>query len=155
MSGDALGVLARVVFPALLLGALFLIGRSLARRASAIGPVGEGAGWGWGLLCSMLLGPVLLPWYVTWALPLAWLLPRVPRAVLIGTGVALTVSQWTSEPARFATAYDANILFGHYVVTPVVVGLLLWLLLDLWRRTRSGSPLEDEPRAVPAHAGER
>lgn len=155
VSGDALGVVARVVLPALLLGTLFLIARSLARRASAVGPAGEGAGWGWGLLCLMLLGPVLLPWYVTWALPLVWLLPRVPRAVLIGTGVALTVSQWTSEPARFATAYDTNILFGHYVVTPVVVGLLLWLLLDLWRRTRSGAPLEDEPQAVPARAGER
>ncbi len=155
VSGDALGVLARVVFPALLLAALFLIGRSLVRRAAAIGPVGEGAGWGWGLLCLMLLGPVLLPWYVTWALPLVWLLPRVPRTVLIGTGVALTVSQWTSEPARFRTAYDANILFGHYVVTPVVVGLLLWLLLDLWRRTRSGAPLEDEPHAVPAETRER
>jgi alpha-1,6-mannosyltransferase len=155
VSGDVLGVLARVAFPALLLGALFLIGRSLARRASAIGPVGEGAGWGWGLLCLMLLGPVLLPWYVTWALPLVWLLPRVPRVVLIGTGVALTLSQWTSEPARFATAYDTNILFGHYVVTPVVVGMLVWLLLDLWRRTRSGAQLEDEPQGVPADAGER
>jgi alpha-1,6-mannosyltransferase len=154
VSGDALGVLARVVFPVLLLGALFLIGRSLVRRTPAIGPVGEGAAWGWGLLCLMLLGPVLLPWYVTWALPLVWLLPRVPRAVLIGTGVALTVSQWTSEPARFATAYETNILFGHYVVTPVVVAFLVWLLLDLWRRTRAGTPLEDEPQGVPARAGE-
>ena len=154
-SGHALGVVARVVFPALLLGALFLIGRSLVRRARTLGALGEGAGWGWGLLCLMLLGPVLLPWYVTWALPLAWLLPRVPRSVLVGTGVALTVSQWTSEPARFDTAYDTNVLFGHYVLTPVVVGLLLWLLLDLWRRARAGAPLEEEPREVPARAAER
>jgi hypothetical protein len=103
----------------------------------------------------MLLGPVLLPWYVTWALPLGWLLPRVPRTVLIGTGVALTVSQWTSEPAAFGSAYDANLLVGHYVITPVVIGLLGWLLLDLWRRTRSGAPLEDEPDQVPAAAGDR
>ena len=64
-----------------------------------VGSALVGASWGWGLLCLMLLGPVLLPWYVTWALPLGWLLPRVPRTVLIGTGLALTVSQWTSEPA--------------------------------------------------------
>jgi alpha-1,6-mannosyltransferase len=154
ISVDTLGVVARIVFPALLLGALFLIARSLTRRRATFTPIAEGAAWGWGLLCLMLLGPVLLPWYVTWALPLVWLLPRVPRTVLIGTSVALTVSQWTSEPARFEAAYDANVLFGHYVVTPVVIGLLAWLLIDLWRRTRSGAPLEDEPREVPAAAGE-
>ena len=121
----------------------------------AIGSALVGASWGWGLLCLMLLGPVLLPWYVTWALPLGWLLPRVPRTVLIGTGLALTVSQWTSEPALFPSAYDANLLVGHYIITPVVIGLLGWLLLDLWRRTRSGAPLEDEPDEVPAAAGER
>ena len=84
-----------------------------------------------------------------------WLLPRVPRTVLIGTGLALTVSQWTSEPAAFGSAYDANLLVGHYVITPVVIGLLGWLLLDLWRRTRSGAPLEDEPDEVAAAAGQR
>lgn len=162
VSGGALGVVPRVVFPLVLLGALALIGRALARRPDA-GPVEEGAGWAWGLLALMLLGPVLLPWYVTWALPLACLLPRAPRTVLLGTGLALTVSQWTSEPERFAAAYGANVWFGHYVLTPLVVGLLGWLLLDLWRRARSGSPLADpalaraggSPREVPAGAGER
>ena len=66
----------------------------------------------------MLLGPILLPWYVVWALPLVWLLPRVPRLVLLGTSVALGVSQWTAEPARFPGAYDTNVLIGHYVITP-------------------------------------
>ena len=152
VSGDAFGIVARVVVPALLLVTLVVIARSLVRRAPSLTPIAEGAAWGWGLLCLMLLGPVLLPWYVTWALPLAWLLPRVPRTVLIGTGTALTVSQWTSEPARFAGAYDLNVLFGHYVVTPVVIGLLAWLLVDLWRRVRSGAPLEDLPREVAADA---
>jgi alpha-1,6-mannosyltransferase len=153
-SNDTLGVVARVVLPALLVVALVAIARSLARRAAVLTPIAEGAAWGWGLLCLMLLGPVLLPWYVTWALPLVWLLPRVPRAVLIGTGTALTISQWTSEPARFARAYDVNVLFGHYVVTPIVIGLLAWLLVDLWRRVRSGAPLEDQPREVAAGAGD-
>jgi hypothetical protein len=153
LSGDALGSVPRVVFPVILLGALFLVARELVRRAPA-SPWLTGGGWGWGLLCLMLLGPVLLPWYVTWALPLAWLLPRVPRTVLLGTSVALTMSQWTSEPASFATAYDMNILFGHYVLTPVLIGMLGWLLLDLWRRARAGAPLEDAPRDVPAAAGD-
>jgi alpha-1,6-mannosyltransferase len=152
---DALGFVPRVVFPLVLLGAVVLLARAVGSRAPAIGSELVGASWGWGLLALMLLGPVLLPWYVTWALATAWLLPRVPRTVLIATGVALSLSQWTSEPESFARAYDANVLFGHYVVTPVVVALLAWLLLDLWRRTRSGVPLNDEPRQVPAATGER
>ena len=153
LSGDTLGFVPRVVFAVLLVGALVLVARELVRRAPAT-PWLVGAAWGWGLLCLMLLGPVLLPWYVAWALPLAWLLPRAPRAVLVGTSLALTVSQWTAEPASFASAYDANVLVGHYVVTPIVIGLLGWLLLDLWRRTRAGAPLEDAPHEVPAAAGD-
>lgn len=155
LTGDTLGFVPRLVFPALLLGALFLIARAVVRRSPAIRPPLVGASWGWGLLCLMLLGPVLLPWYVTWALPLGWLLPRVPRIVLIGTGLALTVSQWTSEPARFEAAYEANLWVGHWVITPVVIALLGWLLLDLWRRSRSGAPLEDVPGDVPAAAAQR
>jgi alpha-1,6-mannosyltransferase len=154
IGGDALALVPRVVLPLLLLGAVVALGRAVWRRAPAVSSALVGASWGWGLLVLMLLGPVLLPWYVTWALPLAWLLPRVPRTVLITTGVALTLSQWTSEPEAFARAYDANILFGHYVVTPVVIALLGWLLLDLWRRTRAGAPLQDEPDEVPAPARE-
>jgi alpha-1,6-mannosyltransferase len=154
VSGDTLGFVPRIAFAIVVVVAISLLARELWRRGSGIGSSLVGASWGWGLLCLMLLGPVLLPWYVTWALPLAWLLPRVPRTVLIGTGLALTVSQWTSEPAMFPNAYDANLLFGHYVVTPVVIALLGWLLFDLWRRLRSGAPLEDEPDQVAARAGE-
>ena len=155
ISGDVLGVVPRIAFAVVVVVVVVLIAREVWRRGPAIGASLAGASWGWGLLCLMLLGPVLLPWYVTWALPLAWLLPRVPRTVLIGTGLALTVSQWTSEPAAFTRVYDANLLFGHYVVTPVVIALLGWLLFDLWRRVRSGAPLEDEPDQVPAAAAER
>jgi hypothetical protein len=155
VGGDALSLVPRIVFPLVLVAAIALLARAVASRAPATGVALVGASWGWGLLALMLLGPVLLPWYVTWALGTAWLMPRVPRTVLIATGVALTLSQWTSEPESFARAYDANILFGHYVVTPAVIGLLGWLLLDLWRRTRSGAPLEDEPREVSAPADER
>lgn len=154
ISGDTLGFVPRIVFAIVVVVAVVLIAREVWRRGPGVGGSLAGASWGWGLLCLMLLGPLLLPWYVTWALPLAWLLPRVPRTVLIGTGLALTVSQWTSEPLAFPRAYDANLFFGHYVVTPVVIALLGWLLFDLWRRVRSGAPLEDEPGQVPAPAGE-
>lgn len=154
ISADTLGFVPRVAFGVLAVAAIVLVARAVWRRGPDVSASVAGASWGWGLLCLMLLGPVLLPWYVVWALPLGWLLPRVPRTVLIGTGAALTVSQWTSEPASFASAYDANLLFGHYVVTPVVIALLGWLLVDLWRRVRSGAPLEDEPREVPAAPSE-
>jgi hypothetical protein len=154
VSGGALGIVPRVVFPALLLGAVVLIARELVRRAPA-SPWLEGASWAWALVALLLLGPVLLPWYVAWALPLVWVLPLVPRTVLLGTGSALTLSQWTSEPSRFAVAYDANILFGHYVLTPLVVGLLGWLLADLVRRSRARAPLEDRAEREPAAERER
>ena len=154
VSGDTLGVVVRVAFPVAFVLVLALIARALVRRGDSVSITAQGATWGWGLLFLMLLGPVLLPWYVTWTLPLAWLLPRVPRETLIGVGLALTVSQFTSEPARFEHAYNANLLFGHYVVTPVVVGLLFWLALDLRRRVRSGLPLEDGSDDVAAASSE-
>ena len=86
----------------------------------------------------MLLGPVLLPWYVAWSLPLAWLLPRVPRAVLIGTGVALTLSQWTTEPTRYPGATTPT-CYRALRLTPLVLAGAVWLLLDLRRRLRETS----------------
>jgi hypothetical protein len=103
----------------------------------------------------MLLGPVLLPWYVAWALPLAWLLPRVPRAVLLIVSTCLAVSQWAAEPERLPTAYDVNVVVGHYVITPVVIGALAWLLVDGHRRLRTGAPLADHPHEVAARAGDQ
>jgi hypothetical protein len=71
--------------------------------------------------------------------------------VTLGVSIALTVSQFTTEPERFPGAFDANLLFGHYLVTPFVVVLLVWLALDLRRRLRDGAPLADEPEREPAH----
>ncbi len=154
MAESVVGVVVRIAFPLALAVALFLVLRGLVRRAPDISPSAEGAAWGWGLLFLMLLGPILLPWYVTWALPLAWLLPRAPRRSLLGASLALTVSQFATEPARFTRAFDANLFFGHYVVTPVVVALLVWLVLDLRRRVRSGAPLEEKRHEVAAGRGE-
>jgi alpha-1,6-mannosyltransferase len=155
ISFDTLGVLGRVGFAALLVWFVVQLARAVARRASTDAqPFELGAAWGWSLLLLMLLGPVLLPWYVAWSLPMVWLLPRVPRAVLIGTGVALTVSQWTTEPLRYPRAYEINVLLGHYLLTPLVLAAAVWLCLDLRRRLRSGDGLaEDAPREVAAAAG--
>lgn len=153
--GSFLALAVRVAFGAVLVAVVALIARSVWRRASGGGfdVAALGASWGWALLLLMLLGPVLLPWYVTWVLPLAWLLPKVPRTVTIGVSTALAVSQWAAEPGRYPGAYELNVIVGHYVITPVVAGLLAWLLVDLRRRLRADAPLEEEHGEVAAGAG--
>jgi Glycosyltransferase family 87 len=154
-TASIVSAVVRVAFALALVAVIVLLCRHVGRRAAIrrLGAEELGASWGWGLLALMLLGPVLLPWYVAWVLPLAWLLPRVPRMVLIALSVALTLSQWTAEPSRFPRSYDLNILVGHYVITPVVAGLLLWLLADLRRRLRTGAALADGPRDVARQRG--
>jgi hypothetical protein len=154
--GSALSLLVRLGFALALLLAAAGIARGVVRRAAAGGlaSLPLGAAWGWALLFLMLLGPVLLPWYVVWVLPLGWLLPAVPRRTLIGVSSALAVSQWAAEPSKYQGAYAVNILVGHYVITPVVVALTLWLLTDLRRRLRRMLPLEDEPDQVSAAASD-
>jgi len=152
MTGEALGIVARVAFAVAFVLALFLITRALVRRARSLPAEAQGASWGWSLLFLMLLGPVLLPWYLAWTLPLAWLLPKVPRMTVVGVGTLLTVSQWATEPTRYPRAYDANVLFGHYVLTPVAVAVLAWLVVDFVRRLRAGTPLEEEADEVAAPA---
>jgi hypothetical protein len=148
--GTALGVVVRGVLSATLTAAVIAIAVVVWRRArdGTLDTAAEGAAWGWALLLLVLLGPVLLPWYVTWILPLAFLLPRVPRIALFGTTTALAVSQWTADPVEFPSAYDLNVLFGHYVLTPVITVLLVWLLIDLVGRLRRGTPLEEERRVA-------
>jgi hypothetical protein len=147
----SLGAVARIAFAGMLLVGLGALVIRIARDAPRMTPEDHGAAWAWGLLLLILLGPVLLPWYVAWVLPLVWVVPRVPRLVTLGVSIALTVSQFTTEPERFPGAFDANLLFGHYLVTPFVVVLLVWLALDLRRRLRDGAPLADEPEREPAH----
>jgi hypothetical protein len=145
ISGDTLGVVARVAFAVALFVAVTWLVYTVARAATSGLPRNELlAGWGWALLALTLLGPVLLPWYLTWSLPLLWVLPRRPRVTLIALSAVLAVSQWTAEPARFPDAYDLNVLIGHYVLTPIAIGLLIWVALDLRRRVSIPLPLADE-----------
>ncbi len=151
ISVDTLGVVARVVFAVALVAAVVWLVRGIARAAASGRPVLELlGGWGWALLVLTLLGPVLLPWYLAWSLPLTWILPRVPRVSLIALSVVLALSQWTAEPLRFPEAYDLNILIGHYALTPIVIGLLVWLGLDLRRRLSIPLALHDEEGREPA-----
>ena len=52
-----------------------------------------------------------------------------------------------AEPLRSKTVYDATLLFGHYVVTPVLFVFLVWVVVDLRHRLREGLPFADAPEA--------
>ena len=152
ISFGTLGWLTRVVFALLLVAVVIGLARDVARRANERTPRDLGAAMGWSLVLFMLLGPVLIPWYVMWALPLVWLLPRAPRTALIAAGVGLALAQWSTEAVRYPGAFNVNLWFGRWVVVPVMVVLLIWTLADLWRRLHLGLPLED-PQQVPEAAG--
>jgi hypothetical protein len=145
VSGDTLGAVARAAFAlAMVVVAIWLV-RATARAASAGAPPHElVAGWGWALLALALLGPVLLPWYLAWSLPLLWVLPSVPRLTLIGLSAILALSQWTAEPLRYPDAYGVSVNVGRYALTPLVIGLLVWAGADLRRRLTSTLPSREE-----------
>jgi hypothetical protein len=92
----------------------------------------------------MLLGPVLLPWYVVWALPLAWVLPKAPRTALIATSALLGSTLWSAEAMRYPGAFSLNVFLGNWIVVPIIVGLLVWLLRDLRSRVDGGLLFEDD-----------
>jgi hypothetical protein len=139
----SIGWAARIAFALALVAVVAAIAREVARRRGR--PDEElGASWGWALLFLVLLGPVLLPWYVAWVLPLAWLLPRVPRVVAVALSAALIVSQLRTEPADLPQLYRTSLIVGHYVITPFVIAMLGWLSIELWRRVRVSAPLGDE-----------
>jgi hypothetical protein len=168
ISGDVAGIVARLAFAAISIFVVAVLVRAVGSRGAGAGDDPSEAdrlehvgSWAWSLVLLMLLGPVLLPWYVTWALPVVWLLPRAPRVALMSTSTALAISQWTTEPSRFRGAYEVNTLLGRYAFAPFILLLLVWLLFELRRRLRSDLPLAgplvlDEPvhpEPEPARSG--
>jgi hypothetical protein len=144
LSFFSLGTAVRVAIAALLVAGVVLLCRHVARRADLMRTVELGAAWGWSLLLLTVLGPVLLPWYVTWSLPLAWMLPGRARRAVLGTGGLLVLAQWTVDPFRFPTAFRVNLWVNEWLVTPAAIVLTVLALTDLWRRLRDARPLEEE-----------
>jgi hypothetical protein len=147
-----LGWVVRVGFALLLAFVVTVLCVEVGKRARTLSPLGNGAAWGWILLVLMLMGPVLLPWYVVWAMPLAWLLPRAARSAIIGTGVLLALAQWSTESINYPGPFAVDSWIGHWLVTPAVTILLVWMLVDFRRRIRGGLPLEAEEEE-PAPSG--
>jgi hypothetical protein len=139
--GGSIGVdLARfAVFAALAIG-LVMIGTQVARLAPRADSLFLGAAWGWALLLMMLVSPTLFPWYFAWVVPVAWLMPRVPRRTLELACAALAASQLEVQTFRLPGWLQIKLAFGH----PLLIVLLVWFGLDLWRRLRNGVPLDVE-----------
>ncbi len=155
LSFGTLGWLARVVFAIVLLVTFVRLAHDVARRGAGRESVeAVGAAMGWSLVALTLLGPVLLPWYVAWVLPLVWLLPRPPRATVIVAGATLALAQWSTEPLRYPDAFAVNLWVGHWIVTPAMLVLVIWCLVDLRRRILDRLPLHD-PERISAETGER
>ena len=153
LSFGTLGWAVRLAFGVLLLLAMIALARAVWRRATEEREVAAGeraaserardleelvATWGWALVLLALLGPVLLPWYVVWALPLVWVLPREPRSALLATSCLLAVTLWSAEPLRFPGAFELNLFVGRWVVTPILLLLALRALRDVRRRADRG-----------------
>jgi hypothetical protein len=154
-AGDLASDAIRLVFVCGLIGALVVIAIVAARAArgappgSSADPVGAGAAWGWAFLVVMLLGPVLLPWYVAWGLPVAWALPRVARRTMLVVSVLAMVSLFAADAVTFPDAFQVSARWANYVLAPIVLVLAFEPARDLLTRWRRGGDLAHdlEPRA--------
>ena len=137
-AADVVSLVVRIAFPLVFAWVLVTLVRHLARDPSRLEPKVVVAAMGWAGLISLLVSPVLLPWYAAWAVPLAWLLPRPARGGAVLLSLALAITELVAEPARSPGLYEAMVFGLHWVATPVVLVVLVRLLLDLRRRVASG-----------------
>lgn len=136
--------LIRVGFLILFLVVLAAIGRRLWTGAVPAPELRElGAGIGWTLLVLMMVSPFILTWYIAWLIPIAFLLPKVPRTVVLTLSVIFAVLQTVAEPLRSTVLYETVVFLVSWIARPVVGVLLVWLLLDLRQRLRDGAPLAE------------
>jgi len=142
----------RAILALATVAAVVVVATVVARRAASDRPsvAAAGAGWGWGLLVTLLASPVLFPWYMAWVLPVAWLLPKGGRPVVIAMSALLAATRAVAEPQRLPDLYRTILLVGHDVIGPLFLLALVWTLLRVRRIGRGDSPLEDP--ALPAGA---
>lgn len=150
--GRALATVVHVGFLVGFLAVFVVLCVRVARPRSEEGQVRElGAAWAWALVVFLLASPFMLPWYLAWLLPVAFLLPRVGRGVVLVMVSAGIVLQVVSEPLRSVGWYAGITLIRDWAVRPVVFGVLCIVVVrELWWRLRSGAPLTDEPAEVTA-----
>jgi hypothetical protein len=89
-------------------------------------PESPADGWGVGLLLFALASPYLVPWYAAWFLPFvaAFTDERLALIGLASSGL-LAVTGVPAEPAGEPALWRDMMLFVHYGVAPVVLGLFV------------------------------
>ena len=96
-------------------------------------------------LAITLPSPVLFTWYLVWALPLAWMMPKIARRGMVILSAFFVVTQLVTETSRLPTYLQTvRLPFGH----PIAIAVCVWVGADFVRRIRRGTPLEaetDEP----------
>jgi hypothetical protein len=97
----------------------------------------------------VLAAPVIWPWYLTWLLPLAWLLPQWPRLATIALSVVLLPVLSVAERAAAPAGYQFSISVTVVFIAPLLTILLVLVLIDLIRRIRAGTRLEAERETRP------
>jgi hypothetical protein len=99
------------------------------------------AAWGWAFLAITLPSPVLFTWYLVWALPLAWVMPKIARRGMVILSAVFVVTQLVTESSRLPTYLQTvKLPFGH----PIAIAVCVWVGADFVRRIRRGTPLEAE-----------
>jgi hypothetical protein len=99
-----------------------------------------GAAFGWILLLAIISGPQARPWYFIWILPVAWVLPSVPRLAVAACAAVLPLFV-SVAPESFGGIYDNLVLAGLALVAPALLVLMCWLIRDLLARAQGDVPL--------------
>jgi hypothetical protein len=136
---------ARILLFTLSLAAVIAIGHRIWTSVQARTPEAMTAAWGWAFLAITLPSPVLFTWYLVWALPLAWMMPKIARRGMVILSAFFVVTQLVTETSRLPTYLQTvRLPFGH----PIAIAVCVWVGADFVRRIRRGTPLEaetDEP----------
>jgi alpha-1,6-mannosyltransferase len=135
VAGDVVSVIVRLAFPLVFVWVLVVLLRHLTRAREELDTLVVLGAMGWASLISLMVSPVLLPWYVAWLIPLAWILPRQARGGAVLISVALAITELVAEPSRAPRVWEAMVFGLHWVATPIILLVLIRLLLDLRRRT--------------------
>jgi hypothetical protein len=121
--------------------AVIAIGRRIWTSGWARTPTALAAAWGWAFLAITLPSPVLFTWYLVWALPVAWLMPKIARRGMVVLSAFFVVTQLVTETSRLpAFLRTVKLPFGH----PIAIAVCVWVGYDLVRRLRRGTALDAE-----------
>ena len=76
---------------------MIAIGHRIWTSVQARTPEAMAAAWGWAFLAITLPSPVLFTWYLVWALPLAWMMPKIARRGMVILSAFFVVTQLVTE----------------------------------------------------------